>query len=50
MTVDELTDADREMFRKESLQPMCNFQREDGSWIAVPWQLVVSIEGADGNT
>ena len=50
MTVDELTDADREMLRKESLQPMCNFQREDGSWIAVPWQFVVSIEEADGNT
>ena len=41
-TPEEMTDETREGMNSGA-QTMCNFERPDGTWMAVPWNFVIEI-------
>lgn len=41
---EDMTEEDRNGFREEGWQTMCNFTDKQGTWRSVPWDFVISIE------
>ena len=44
---DELITDDKKMLQDGTMETMCNFEREDETWISIPWKFIISIEEDD---
>lgn len=42
LSPEEMTDEDRDTMNNGG-ETLCNFKREDGTWMCVPWNFVIEI-------